>query len=1056
MFKEVSSKLDTTEMEARVLSFWKEHDAFRRSMKLRDKAQRFVFFEGPPTANGMPGIHHVLGRVYKDTIPRYQTMKGKYVLRKGGWDTHGLPVEIEVEKQLGITGKGKRAIEQFGVAEFNRLCRESVFRYVEQWVTLSDRMGIWLDMDDPYVTLKTSYIESVWWILKQVWDKGLLYRGFKSVPYCPRCETPLSDHEVALGYEEVEDPSVFVKFELADEPRTYLLAWTTTPWTLPGNVALAIHPDVEYVLVEHKGDRLILARRLLDSALKGEYTVLKTLPAAELVGKHYLPLYRFLPVEQDYAYVLAAPFVNTEDGTGIVHIAPAFGSEDLEVGRKHGLPILSTVDVHGNMVDQVAPWRGMFVKDADPLITEELQDRGLMYRVARYKHTYPFCWRCSTPLLYYGKPTWFVGTRQVKDELLANNEQINWYPAHIKTGRFGDWLHNNVDWALGRDRFWGTPLPVWICDKCGAAECFGSIEELRQRAAPSAQGTTPSSFDLPEIDLHRPYIDQVTLPCTCGGTKRRTPEVIDCWFDSGSMQVAQWHYPFENQALFAEQHPADFICEGIDQTRGWFYSLHAIATLLFNKPAYKNCVCFGHVLDANGQKMSKSKGNVVDPWAVIRDNGADALRWYFYTASPPDYPRRFSEDALKETTRKFALTLWNTYSFFVTYANIDGFDPRKPAPPVDQRAPLDRWIVSELHSLIRSVDEDLAGYDMTAPARAIQDFVENLSNWYVRRSRRRFWKSEADQDKASAHSTLYECLVTLCKLLAPFQPFTTEEMYQNLIRSWDSEAPESVHFCDFPVADPALIDEKLMAETRLVMRVVAVGHAARNQAGVKVRQPLGLAVVKTRNQAELSGLERLSEQIREELNVKDIRIVCDDADLVDYTVSAIPNQVGKKYKALFPAIKTALQEVDAARAAGDLRSGRNLNLSVQGQEVTLAPEDVQVQTLPRAGCVLAEDAGYMVAVQTEITEELRQEGLVRELVRRIQTMRKDAGFRIEDSISMFYQASPAMAAVIESWKGYIQQETLSKQLTQGSAPEGAFVQKHDLDGEELIIGILRQ
>ncbi len=1056
MFREVSSKVDTVKMEEQILSFWKKRDTFRQSMKLRRNGPRFVFFEGPPTANGIPGIHHVLGRVYKDTIPRYRTMKGEYVLRKGGWDTHGLPVEIEVEKQLGITGRGKRAIEEYGVAEFNALCRESVFRYVEQWVTLSDRVGVWIDMDDPYVTLKTPYIESVWWILKQIWDRQLLYQGFKSVPYCPRCETPLSDHEVALGYDEVEDPSVFVKFELADEPGTYLLAWTTTPWTLPGNAALAVHPEVEYVQVEHQGDRLILARKLLDKALVGEYTVVKSISASELVGKHYTPLYRFLPVEQDYAYVVAAPFVNTEDGTGIVHIAPAFGSEDLEVGRKFGLPILSTVDVHGNLVEQVTPWRGMFVKEADPLITRELQERGLMYRVAKYRHTYPFCWRCNTPLLYYGKPTWFVATRQVKDRLLANNEQINWYPAHIKTGRFGDWLQNNVDWALGRDRFWGTPLPVWVCGKCGKQECFGSIEELRKRALPTEPGAPGSSFDLPELDLHRPYIDQVTVSCGCGGSMHRTPEVIDCWFDSGSMQVAQWHYPFENQELFAEQHPADFICEGIDQTRGWFYSLHAIGTLLLDRPAFKNCLCFGHVLDANGQKMSKSKGNVIEPWAVLRAYGADAMRWYFYTASPADYPRRFSVDALGESVRKFAMTLWNTYSFFVTYANIDGFDPRTPAPSVNQRAALDRWILSELHSLIRSVDESLARYDMTTPARAIQDFVENLSNWYVRRSRRRFWKSEADQDKASAHSTLYECLVTLCKLLAPFQPFTAEELYQNLVRSWDAAAPESVHLCDFPQADPALIDETIVAETQLVMRVVALGHAARNQAGVKVRQPLGQAVVKPRSESEMSGLTRLAEQIRDELNVKDVRIVHDDADLVEYSVSAIPSQVGKKYKALFPAIKAALSNLDAAQSAVELRAGRPLQLLIQGEAVTLAPEDVQVKTSPRSGYVLCEDAGYMVAVNTEISETLRQEGLVRELVRRIQTMRKDAGFRIEDTIATYYNARPELSAVIVSWKDYVQQETLTGDLVAGPAPEGAFTQQQDLDGEQVTLGVIRR
>jgi len=1056
MFKEVPSKVDFVKMEEKILRFWQEHNTFRRSMELRAAAPRFVFYEGPPTANGLPGIHHVLGRVYKDTIPRYQTMKGKYVLRKGGWDTHGLPVEIEVEKELGFTGRGKPAIEEYGIAEFNAKCKESVFRYVKEWRALSDRIGFWIDMDDPYVTLSSEYIESVWWILKQIWDKGLLYKGFKSVPYCPRCETPLSDHEVAQGYKEVEDPSIYVKFPLRDEPGVYFLAWTTTPWTLPGNAALAVHPDVQYVLVEQNGEKFILAKKLLQETLHGEYTVLKSLSAKDLVGKHYQPLYTFLPVEQDYCYVIAADFVNTEEGTGIVHIAPAFGSEDLEVGRQYDLPILQTVDVHGRLVDPVTPWRGLFVKDADPLIICDLQERGLMYHVGRYKHIYPFCWRCGTPLLYYGKPTWFIATQQLKDRLLANNQLINWYPAHIRDGRFGNWLENNVDWALGRDRYWGTPLPIWVCEECGETECFGSVEQLRQRSSSHKRvGLSRSSFDLPELDLHRPYIDEVTLSCKCGGTMYRTPEVIDCWFDSGSMPVAQWHYPFENQELFKEQFPADFICEGIDQTRGWFYSLHAISTLLFDKPCFLNCVSFGHVLDAEGQKMSKSKGNVVDPWDVINAHGTDAMCWTFYTTSPPDYPRRFSLDLVADSVRKFGLTLWNTYSFFVTYANIDHFDPTTSGPPVQERPPLDRWVLSELHKLMQQVDDDLAHYDMTRPARAIQAFVENLSNWYVRRSRRRFWKSEADVDKAAAHHTLYECLLTLCKLLAPFQPFTAEEIYQNLVRSWDHDAPESVHLCDYPQADPTLIDEQLMAETRTVMRVVGLGHAARNQAGIKVRQPLALAIVKPRSEEELEGLRRLVDQIRDELNVKDVRLVSDEAELVSYTVSAVPSQVGKKYKSLFPAIKEALAEVDGLAAAEKVRAGEALQLTVQGQELTLTPEDVQVQAVAPEGYVLAEEGGYMVALDTVLHEDLQLEGLAREIVRRIQTMRKEAAFRIEDTITTWYQVSESMEPVFRTWGKYIRQETLSTRLLAKAPPEDAYVKEHDINGESVTLGVRR-
>jgi len=1057
MFKDVPSKISFPEMEERVLAFWQENDIFHKSVELRAGGPRFVFYDGPPTANGLPGIHHALGRIYKDTIPRYHCMKGEYVLRKGGWDTHGLPVEIEVEKELGFTGQGKQAIEDYGIARFNERCKESVFRYVKEWRALSDRVGHWIDLDDPYVTLHTNYIESVWWILKQIWDKGLLYKGFKVVPYCPRCGTPLSDHEVAQGYRETEDPSIFVKFPLRDQPGVYFLVWTTTPWTLPGNVALAVHPNVEYVMVEQDDEKLILAKDLMEQALQGEYTVVKSLSAKELVGKHYKPLYTFLPVDQDYCYVIAADFVTTEDGTGIVHMAPAFGADDLEVGRQHDLPVLQTVDLRGNFIDSVRPWRGRFVKDADPMIVRDLQARGLMYRAGHCTHTYPFCWRCSTPLLYYAKPTWYIGTQQVKDRLLANNRLINWYPAHIRDGRFGNWLENNVDWALGRDRYWGSPLPVWVCEECGEAECFGSVAELRKRVEESKRvGLGRSSFDLPELDLHRPYIDKVTIGCKCGGTMRRTPEVIDCWFDSGAMPIAQWHYPFENQELFDEQFPADFICEGIDQTRGWFYSLHAIATLLFDKPCFLNCVCYGLVLDRTGQKMSKSKGNVVKPWDVIDAHGADAMRWSFYTSAPPDYSRRFSTDMVAESMRKFALTLWNTYSFFVTYANIDRFDPREHRVPVDQRAPLDRWVLAELNVLISQVDEGLANYDVTSTARAIQVFVEHLSNWYVRRSRRRFWKSEADDDKAAAHHTLYECLVTLSKLLAPFQPFTAEEMYRNLVLSWDAEAPESVHLCDYPQADAALIDRQLVADTELVMRVVTIGHAARNQAGIKVRQPLAVALVKLRSEDEAAGLRRLKTQVRDELNVKRVRVVGDESEFVRYSVRPVPSQVGKKYKALFPAIKETLAALDAAETARQVRAGETLELTVHGQAVTLDPEDVQVLTEARPGYAVAEDGGYAVAITTGINDELRQEGLAREIVRRIQTMRKDAGFRIEDTITTYYQASGPLRLVFRTWGKYIRAETLSKTLQAKDPPKDAYVETHDLNGVQLRLGVRRR
>ncbi len=1047
-FQEVNSRVDFRELEERVGKFWQEREIFRKSLEQRQDAPRYVFYEGPPTANGLPGVHHVLGRVYKDTFPRYQTMKGKYVLRKGGWDCHGLPVEIEVEKELGFAGKGKQAIEDYGIAPFNALCRESVLRYVREWQRLSDRIGFWLDMDDPYMTMTNDYIESVWWILKQIWERDLIYQGYKVVPYCARCGTPLSSHEVAQGYEDVEEPSIYVKFPLRDQPGTYFLAWTTTPWTLPGNVALAVSPQVTYALVQQGEDKLILAKDLLPVALEGEYTLLRELRAKDLVGQHYHPLYTFLPAEQDHAYVVAADFVTTAEGTGIVHIAPAFGADDMEVGKEYNLPVLQTVNLQGRFIEEVTPWREMWVKDADPLIAEDLEGRGLLYRVQMHTHSYPFCWRCHTPLLYYARATWYIETSKVKQDLIDNNKKINWYPSHIKEGRFGDWLANNVDWALGRDRYWGTPLPVWRCEGCGHMECLGSVAELMEKAGPDK---------LPNpLDLHRPYIDDVTWSCPeCGGTMQRVPEVIDCWFDSGSMPVAQWHYPFDGEERFRDQFPADFICEGIDQTRGWFYSLHAISTLLFNEPCYRNCIGFGHVLDAEGQKMSKSKGNIVRPWDVINAHGADAMRWYFYTASSPDLPRRFSTDLVGESVRQFMLTLWNTYAFFVTYANIDKFNPLEHELPVAQRSALDRWALAELHSAVAEVDEGLASYDPTSPARRIQQLVEDLSNWYVRRSRRRFWKSEEDADKVAAYLTLYECLVTVTKLLAPFVPFLAEELYQNLVRQADPMAPESVHLCDFPVADPALIDNKLMADTRLVMRLVSLGHSARSQAGIKVRQPLAEALVVTRTPEEQASLQGLVDQITGELNVKALGFAGQEQELVDYEVSPKPREVGRRYKALYPKIKAAVAAMDARALAARLHAGEGLELVVEGEPVSLSPEEVDVWSRPKEGYAVAEEGGYTVAISTALTDELVQEGLAREVVRRIQTMRKDAGFRIEQTITVWYEAAGDLARVFDGWGATIRQETLATALVAGPAPEGAFVQAQDIDEFKLTLGVAR-
>jgi len=755
MFKTVTSKLNVNEMELSILKFWDENDIFRKSVEQRIGEEEYVFFEGPPTANGLPGVHHILARVFKDLFPRYKTMRGYHVLRRGGWDTHGLPVEIEVEKKLGFSNK--QQIEDYGIDQFNKLCRESAFTYIKEWEKLTSRIAFWVDFESAYITYKNSYIESVWWILKNFWDNNLLYQGFKVVPYCPRCGTPLSDHEVALGYRQAEDPSVFVRMPLVDDPGVSLLVWTTTPWTLPGNVAVAAHPDIEYALVEHKienGDseeteKLILAKSLIQAVFgEEEIKIIEDFNGSRLAGTTYKPLYTFLPPENPAYRVVLGDFVTTEEGTGLVHIAPAFGEDDMETAQREDLPVLMTVTPGGTFVPEVKPWSGRFVKDADPYIIEDLKSRGLLYKSGTYIHTYPFCWRCDTPLLYYARQTWYIRTSEMKDRLVNLNQEINWYPDHIKNGRFGNWLENNVDWALGRERYWGTPLPVWVCPKCGFQDCIGSVKELAEK----------TGKDLSGLDLHRPHVDEITFECpTCGEVMRRVPELIDVWFDSGSMPVAQWHYPFENQEKFKEQFPADYICEAVDQTRGWFYSLHAISSLLFNKVCFKNVICLGLILDAKGQKMSKSRGNVVDPWEVLDQHGADAMRWYLYTASPPGQERRFSSGLVSEVVRNFTLTLWNTYSFFVTYANLDGWMPEKGR--TIKYTKLDLWLRAELHQLIKGITSAYENYDVLAATRPIEKFVDNLSNWYLRRSRRRFWKTESDDDKYAAYATLYEALV---------------------------------------------------------------------------------------------------------------------------------------------------------------------------------------------------------------------------------------------------------------------------------------------------------
>ena len=1040
MFKPVSAKLNVTQMEEGVLNFWTQEEIFHRSMRERQGGPEYVFFEGPPTANGKPGVHHVLARAFKDIFPRYKTMRGYHVSRRGGWDTHGLPVEIEVEKKLGFTNK--QQIENYGIAQFNQLCRESAFTYIQEWERLTDRIGYWVDLETAYVTYKNEYIESTWWILKNFWDKGLLYQGFKVVPYCPRCGTPLSDHEVALGYRETSDPSIFVRMPLVDQPGTSLLVWTTTPWTLPANVAVAAGADVEYVVVERAlaeggTERLILAEALLAKVFGEEpVTVVERMKGKQLKGKRYQPLFTFMPTEKPAHFVINGDFVTTEDGSGLVHIAPAFGADDMQVAMDSDLPILMTVAGDGTFLSEVRPWAGKFVKDADPFITQDLEARGLLFRVETYTHTYPFCWRCTTPLLYYALPTWYIRTSQFKDRLVELNERINWYPGHIKNGRFGNWLANNVDWALGRNRYWGTPLPVWECETCHTQTCVGSVKELSELA----------HKDLSGLDLHRPHVDDVRLHCPdCGGVMQRVPELIDVWFDSGSMPVSQWHYPYEHQEEFKKYYPADFICEAVDQTRGWFYSLHAISTLLFDQECYKNVICLGLILDKDGYKMSKSRGNIVSPWEVLEDNGADAMRWYLYTASPPGQERRFSKDLVAEVVRSFTLTLWNTYSFFVTYANLDGWKPGEGAAPV--YSPLDRWLRSALHTLVRDVTQALETYDVLGATRPIETFVDQLSNWYLRRSRRRFWKSGADADKQAAYATLYEALTTLSKLLAPTMPFIAEELHQNLVRSVDENAALSVHLAQWPVFDTEVMDEKLNRDMSLVMRLASLGHAARNKANRKVRQPLAEAAFSVGSAEERGVLAGYADLLADELNVKQVRALDAAGEAVDYALNPLPKQLGQKYGSRFPAIRKAVLALPAEAAAKALLAGQAVAVAVDGDTLEILPEEVEVRANARSGFAVASEGAYLAALVTELTPELVQEGLAREVVRRLQDLRKSAELDIADRIRVVFQASAGLETAIAAFRTYIMGETLAVEMSAGTLDEGLPLVEDSFDGE---------
>jgi len=1057
MFHPVTSRVNFPQVEENILNLWKAKKIFERSIEARRGGHRFVFYEGPPTANGSPGIHHVLARVFKDVIPRYKAMKGYYTPRIAGWDTHGLPVELEVERELGLSSKAQ--IEEYGVSRFNARCRESVFCYLKEWNAMTERIGFWVDLEHPYITMNNNYIETVWWAIKQMWDRGLVYQGYKVTPHCPRCGTSLSSHEVALGYQDdTEDPSVYIQFKIrkgsvvgsdvrdrlfnlfvSTDKLAYFLAWTTTPWTLPGNTALAVAADAEYAVVDTGDEYLILASALLEQVGIRDYQVVMKLLGSDLVGGggkegiEYEPLFnphkfgverkrfqmfysldttqirRELQLQKtvkDLIYrVIDTDFVSMEEGTGIVHIAPAFGEVDYQAGEDYGLDFVHMVDLQGKITGDY-PFSGEFVKDADPLILDDLKSRGLLYRSEKIRHTYPFCWRCDAPLLYYAKQTWYIRTTAVKESLIAGNDEINWYPEHIKYGRFGDWLQNNVDWAFSRERYWGTPLNIWRCELCNKCECIGSVAELKDKPDVSA-------FKEP-LDLHRPFVDELTFNCPqCGGTMKRVPEVIDCWFDSGAMPVAQYHYPFDpesNTMLEDERFPADYICEAVDQTRGWFYSLHAISTLLFNRPSFKNVICLGHILDAKGEKMSKAKGNVVEPWAMINRYGADALRWYCLTASPPGNVRRFSEKLVAEITRRFLLTLWNVYSFFVTYANIDHFTPGPGVASLEQ-SELDRWIISELNQLIVDVDAALDGYNPTEAGRRIESFVDELSNWYVRRSRRRFWKSENDADKLAAYTTLYQCLVTLSKLLAPFTPFLAEELYQNLVCSAFPEAPDSVHLADFPVADVTKIDKELAADTRLVMKIARTGRFGRSFAGIKVRQPLAHVVVSVDSQSEQRSLERLKPQILEELNVKDLKF---------NSVSEVTKLNGHGY--IVPGLAHLRVEIE---------------------------DDKKDATVHTRGV-------YYVAIPTEISPELQAEGMAREIVHRLQTMRRSAGFDIADYITTYYQGNTYMKQVMKKFADYIKQETLSQQLVEGIPQEDVFTETHKLDSHEILLGVRRR
>ena len=1050
MFKEFSGQFSQQKVEQEILKFWDENQVFEKSIETRDRNKHFVFYEGPPTANGAPGIHHVISRTIKDFVCRYKTMQGYRVERKAGWDTHGLPVEIEVEKELGIDGKEQ--VLAYGVDKFNQKCKQSVFRYKKEWDDVTRKIGFWVDLENPYITYENSYIESVWWILKEFWKRDFIYQGFKILPYCPRCETPLSSHEVAQGYEDVEDPSIYVKIRLKAEPDTYFLVWTTTPWTLISNVALALNPEMDYVKVAHQGQKLILAnQRIL--ALNGNFEILENYKGSNLAGIEYEPLFSFIKPAKKAYYTITGDFVTSEEGTGIVHIAPAFGDDDYQAGQKYDLPVIHPVDKSGKFVDEITQFKGKFVKDADPEIVEDLTSRGLLYLSEKITHSYPHCWRCDSPLLYYARNSWYIRTTAIKDQLIEANKKINWYPREVGLGRFGEWLENNVDWSLSRDRFWGTPLNIWICDACEEVESIGSLKELKDRSGLKE-----------DIDLHKPYIDEVTFDCTkCNGVMRRVPEVVDCWFDSGAMPYAQFHYPFEHKDDFEGLFPADFIAEGVDQTRGWFYSMLVLGVFLFGKSSYKSCLSIELILDKEGQKMSKSRGNTVNPFDIVENYGADPLRWYLLTTSPPWLPTRFDEEGIAEVIRKFFGTLTNVYSFFTLYANIDGFTGKEALIPVEQRPQIDRWINSKLNTLIANIESNLSRFEITKSARTISNFVvDDLSNWYIRRCRRRFWKpgeandvSGMGNDKLAAYQTLYHELLTISKMIAPFIPFLSEQLYQNL-KAGTNETPESVHLCFYP--DPGSSeyqyrDEQLEQKMEIVLQTVNMGRSLRNGASIKIRQPLSEIIIynpQGRQEKLIKGMENL---IKEELNVKNIRFTSEYSELMIKKAEPIYKAIGPKFGKL---VNKAAEKIRSLSEADIIQLEKDgyFNLVVDEQEFKITEDDIEIGTVNRDNFVVEPGDDLTVGLNLVLTETLINEGMARDFVNRVQNMRKDADFSVTDRIIIHYHGAEALQKAVTFQAEYIKNETLANELI-NKIELTDYQKEWNINGEKIVVGITK-